>query len=129
MYYLNSDGTMDEMIRPPTPAPAPVATPVHSTGDDEEFRGCNCNTCSRKRKRRHYYPSWLTCVNIVLVLLLLGTIYILFSNSKLFSSSSNSSSGRSISKKLNIGSDDGLIPNNIMNIQEDGGGEFEMPLL
>ena len=126
MYYLNSDGTMDEMIRPP--APAPVATPVHSTGDDEEFRGCNCNTCSRKRKRRHYYPSWLTSVNIVLVLLLLGTIYILFSNSKLFSNS-NSSSSRSISRKLNIGSDDGLIPNNIMNIQEDGGGEFEMPLL
>jgi len=126
MYYLNSDGTMDEMIRPPTPAP--VATPVHSTGDDEEFRGCNCNTCSRKRKRRHYYPSWLTSVNIVLVLLLLGTIYILFSNSKLFSNS-NSSSSRSISRKLNIGSDDGLIPNNIMNIQEDGGGEFEMPLL
>ena len=123
MYYLNSDGTMDEMIRPSTPVP----TPVHSSGDDEEFRGCNCNTCSRKRKRRHYYPSWLTSVNIVLFLLLLGTIYILFSNSKLLST--NSSSNK---KKFNIGSssDDGLLPNDIMmNIQEDGGGEFEMPLL
>lgn len=126
MYYLNSDGTMDEMIRPSTPAPVP--TPVHSSGADEEFRGCNCNTCSRKRKRRHYYPSWLTSVNIVLFLLLLGTIYILFSNSKLFSNSSSNSSSN-YKKKFNISSDEGLIPNDIMNIQEDGGGEFAMPLL
>ena len=123
MYYLNSDGK-EEMIRPPTPQTI-APTPVHSAADDEEFRGCNCNTCSRKRKRRHYYPSWLTSVNVLLFLLLLGTIYILFSNSKFFS---NSSSNK---KKFNIGSsDEGLLPNDIMmNIQEDGGGEFEMPLL
>lgn len=125
MYYLNSDGTMDEMIRPPTPQTI-APTPVHSAADDEEFRGCKCNTCSRKRKRRHYYPSWLTTVNVVLFLLLLGTIYILFSNSKLFGSNNSSMINK---KKFNSSSSDGLLPNDIMVNMEDGGGEFELPLL
>ena len=116
---------MDEMIRPPTPQTI-APTPVHSAADDEEFRGCKCNTCSRKRKRRHYYPSWLTTVNVVLFLLLLGTIYILFSNSKLFGSNNSSMINK---KKFNSSSSDGLLPNDIMVNMEDGGGEFELPLL
>jgi len=93
MYYLNSDGSMDKttlLSDIPTES-AVTSNSSPSTADD--YRGCNCNICSRKRKKRSMYPRWFSWINIIIFLLLVGvTVMISCSGNKIFTLFSGGSS-------------------------------------
>ena len=81
MYYLNSEGSLDKTT---LLSDIPVESTNTPTTDDN-YRGCNCSICNRKRKKRSFYPRWLSWINIIIFLLLIGVIVMIaFSGNKIF---------------------------------------------
>ena len=87
MYYLNSDGSLDKttLLSDISSESAVTSSASSSPTTDDSYRGCNCSICNRKRKKRSFYPRWLSWINIIIFLLLIGVIVMIaFSGNKIF---------------------------------------------
>jgi hypothetical protein len=133
MYYLNSDGSLDKTtLLSDIPAESAVTTNSSSSTADD-YRGCNCNICSRKRKKRSIYPRWFSWINIIIFLLLVGVIVMIScSGNKIFTLFSGSSSNNTVSnfsEKPNKIMPPPPPPQTPVAGAAADGNDFELPLL
>lgn len=131
MYYLNSDGSLDKTtLISDIPAESTVSASLTNDGADDNYRGCNCNICSRKRKKRSIYPRWLSWTNIIIFLLLIGVIIMIFSGNKIFNLFTNNTTSSAVTPSNKIMPPPPLPPQT-PTAESSGSGstDFELPLL